>query len=73
VGFFVHYQAAIAFVAENHQKIIGKDVGMKNIILPLCPLWFFECLTIGKNKKNKKSSCRLKKCFYLCSLLKKQE
>jgi len=46
---------------------------MKNIILPLCPLWFIECLTTGKNKKNKNSSCRLKKCFYLCSLLKKQE
>jgi hypothetical protein len=42
IRFRLHYQAAIAFVAENRQKITGQGIGMKNIILPLCPLWFFE-------------------------------
>jgi hypothetical protein len=32
-------------------KITRRDVGMKNIILPLCPLWFFESLITGGNKK----------------------
>ena len=36
---------------------------MKNIILPLCPLWFFESLTIGKNKKVNKDLADLKNVF----------
>jgi hypothetical protein len=50
-GYFHHYQEGIGLAYENHKKKIRSDVGMKNIILPLCPLWFFECLTTGGNKK----------------------
>jgi hypothetical protein len=49
IGFRVHYQAAVNFGARNSLKKIRWGAGMKNIILPLCPLWFFESLTTGKN------------------------
>jgi hypothetical protein len=50
---------------------LGKDVGMKNIILPLCPLWFFEGLTVGEKQKKKKKFLLIKKMFLPLQPLKK--
>jgi len=69
----IHYQAAIAFVAEIQQKITGWDVGMKNIILPLCPLWFIESLITGEKQKSKKKFLQIKKMFLPLQPLKKTE